>query len=148
MLKKNGKKRFTFMNMKKKMIRYFFGVGIFLSGFISLSFAQDISFTARAPKVVRAGEQFQLEYAINESVDNFNPPDFGEFSYLMGPSTGSSTSINFVNGKTTRTSTYSFTYLIQAPSKSGTYTLHPATATYKRKQIQSNAISIEVVAGG
>jgi len=112
---------------------------------IQLKAANEISFQANAPKVVRAGEQFQLEYVLTESVDDFTPPDFGEFRYLGGPSTGSSTSVNFINGKTTRSSQYTFTYYIQAPASAGTYTLAPATASYRRNTIESNTIKIEVV---
>lgn len=111
-------------------------------------FCQNVSFQAEAPKVVRAGEQFQLVYTLNENVDEFTPPNFGEFKYLGGPSTGSSTSISMVNGKTTRTSTYTFSYYLQAPSKEGKYSLTPATAKYKRNDIKSNALEIEVVAAG
>jgi len=115
---------------------------------MSFSFAQEVSFTAQAPKVVRAGEQFQLQYTLNQNIDEFIPSNFGEFRYLSGPSTGSSTSISIVNGRTTRTSTYTFTYYLQAPSEGGTFTLEPATATFKRKQIQSNPLTIEVVVAG
>ncbi|MGD2035373.1 MAG: BatD family protein, partial [Bacteroidales bacterium] len=110
--------------------------------------AQDISFTAAAPKVLRAGEQFQLVYTINRNVDNFFPPEFGEFRFLGGPSTGSSTSISMVNGKTTRTSTFSYTYYLQAPSNAGKYTIGAATATYKKDNVSSNALEIEIVSSG
>jgi hypothetical protein len=110
----------------------------------NLVHAQNISFTAEAPGAVRAGEQFQLVYTLNENVDEFTPPDFGSFKYLGGPATGSSTSIEIVNGRTSRTSTYTFTYYLQAPG-AGKYTLAPATATYKKNKVQSNTLEIEVV---
>ncbi len=147
-LKKNGKNQYIRSAMKKRMLRYIIPGFIGLLGLSSFSDAQDVSFVAQAPNVVRTGEQFQLVYTVNENIDDFNPPDFGEFRYLSGPSTGSSTSISIVNGRTTRSSTYTFTYYLQAPSNSGKYNLGPASATYKRKQVQSNSISIEVVAGG
>jgi hypothetical protein len=107
--------------------------------------AQNISFTANAPRVVRAGEQIQLEYDLNQEVDEFTPPEFGQFRYLGGPSTGTSTSIQMINGKTTRTSSYTFSYYIQAPNNGGKYTLAPATAVYKGNKVQSNSLEIEVV---
>lgn len=119
------------------------GLIIFSSGFRVT--AQDISFKANAPKVLRAGEQFQLEYTIDANVDEFEPPDFGEFRFLGGPSQGSSTSISIVNGKTTRVSTYTFSYYLQAPSKAGTYSLQPAVAKVKKKEVSSNSLTIEVV---
>jgi hypothetical protein len=108
--------------------------------------AQPVSFTAEAPRVVRSNEQFQLNYTLNENVSDFTPPDFGEFRYLGGPSQGSSTSINIVNGRTTRISSFTFTYYIQAPSEAGKYTVPPATATYKRQTVSSNPLEIEVIA--
>lgn len=134
--------------MKKQVIRYFISGCICLLAFTISSFAQDISFKAQAPRVVRAGEQFQLTYTIDQNVDDFTPPDFGEFRFLTGPSTGSSTSISIVNGRTTRISSYTFTYYLQAPSTGGTFKLEPATASYKRKQVESNSLSIEVVVSG
>ena len=107
--------------------------------------AQDVSFKANAPKVLRAGEQFQLEYVIDANVDEFNPPEFGAFRFLGGPSQGSSTSMSIINGKTSRVSTYSFTYYLQAPQQEGTYTLEPAVAKVKKKEVSSNALTIEVV---
>jgi hypothetical protein len=111
------------------------------------SYCQDISFQAEAPNVIRTGEQFQLNYTLNENVDEFTPPNFGDFRYLGGPSTGSSTSISMVNGRTTRTSTYTFTYYLQAPSKVGKYSLPPATAKFKRNDVKSNVLEIEVISG-
>jgi hypothetical protein len=119
--------------------------------FIGASFAlsgQDISFVAEAPNVIRAGEQFQLTYTLSDDADEFTPPDFGDFKYLGGPSTGSSTSISMINGRTTRTSSYTFTYYLQAPAKAGKYALGPATAKYKRQEVKSNSLNIEIVSSG
>jgi len=107
--------------------------------------AQEISFTAEAPNALHAGEQFQLTYTVNQNVDEFTPPDFGNFQLLGGPSTGSSTSVQIVNGHTSSSSAYTFTYYLQAPAAAGKYSLAPATALYKKNKVQSNGVSIEVV---
>jgi len=129
----------------KYLLRSGLLVAVFLSGIVQENSAQEISFSASAPKVLRAGEQFQLVYTANKNLDEFTPPDFGEFRFLGGPSTGSSTSISMVNGKTTRISTYSYTYYMQAPSNAGKYTIDKATAQYKKQQIVSNILEIEIV---
>jgi len=134
--------------MIKNINRYVFVTCVFIVAFGCTLSAQEVSFLAQAPKMVSAGEQFQLTYTLSESVDDFTPPDFGKFRYLGGPSTGSSTSISIVNGRTTRTSTYTFTYYLQAPPDGGTIILEAATANYKRNQIRSNTVQIEVVASG
>ena len=70
-----------------------------------------------------------------------------DFTVVWGPQKGSSTSIQIINGKTTRTSQTTYTYILQA-RKTGTFTLPPATAKIKGTQIQSKAVQIQVVNGG
>ncbi len=138
--------------MKNSIKKYFFRSGlpaiVLLLGVFQIIWAQDISFTSKAPSVLRAGEQFQLVFTADKSIDEFTPPDFGDFRYLGGPSTGSSTSISMGGGKTIRISTYTFTYYLQAPDNSGKYTLDGAKASYKRKQVVSNPVQIEVISSG
>lgn len=134
--------------MKKKNIRIeYSGILILLliAGIYFTGSAQEINFIANADRVMRAGEQFQLVYSVDHSIDEFTPPDFKEFRYLGGPMQSSSTSINMVNGKTTRVSNYTFTYYLQAPSNPGTYRIEAATAKYKRTTVQSNFLEIEIV---
>lgn len=110
----------------------------------SINFAQDIEFKAIGPKYVRVGEQFQLQFSINKSVDDFNPPSFNNFDFLGGPMQGSSSQTTVINGKIVRNQSYTFTYYLRA-KEPGEFTLKPATAKYKGSEIESNAINIEVV---
>lgn len=107
-------------------------------------YAQEVSFTASAPKYVRVGEQFQVQYNVNARVDDFTPPSFNDFDFLGGPMQGTSSSTNIVNGKVTRSMQYTLTYYLKA-SKPGKFTILPAEATYKKKSVKSNSLSIEVV---
>ncbi len=112
-----------------------------LSGVIS----QEVRFTATAtPKVLNTGEQFQLVYEINADASELEVPEFKDFQLLGGPSTGSSSSIQFQNGKTTRTVKYTYTYYLMA-IKEGTFTIPPASAKIKRDTYKSNSVQIEVV---
>jgi hypothetical protein len=106
--------------------------------------AQDVSFTASAPKYVKVGEQFQLQYNVNARVDEFTPPSFDDFDFLGGPMQGTSSNMTIINGKTTRSTQYTLTYYLRA-NKSGKFTLEPAEAKYKKQLIKSNSIHIEVV---
>ena len=116
-----------------------------LSGLVS---GQDIEFSANAsPRVVRAGEQFRLEYEINENVSDLEIPSLTDFQLLGGPSTSSSTSIQIINGKTTRSVQYTYTYFLQA-LKEGTFTISPAKAKYKGKTYESNSVTVEVIGAG
>jgi hypothetical protein len=106
--------------------------------------AQNLEFTASAPKYVRVGEQFQIQYNLNARVDDFTPPSFDDFDLLGGPMQGTSSSTNIVNGKVTRSMQYTLTYYLRG-SNPGKYSIRPAEATYKKKTVKSNTLNIEVV---
>jgi hypothetical protein len=116
-----------------------------LSGTVS---GQDIEFKASAsPRVLRTGEQFRLVYEVNANVSGVEIPDLTDFQLLGGPSTGSSTNIQIINGKTTRTVQYTYTYYLRA-QKEGTFTIAPAKARYKGKTYESNSVTVEVIGPG
>jgi len=110
------------------------------------SWAQEVEFTLSAPRVVEAGEQFRLTYVLNKRGENLQLPKLEAFDILFGPSTSSSTSMQIINGKTTRSSTFSYTYIVQA-TKTGKFTIPPATIKVDNKSYQSNSHDIEVVPG-
>jgi hypothetical protein len=127
-------------------MRHCFFILSILSVLLNLH-GQDISFKAYAePDVLRTGEQFQLVYELNANPSELEIPEFSDFRLLGGPSTSSSSSIQIINGKTTRSVNYSYTYYLQAVSE-GTYTIPPATAKIKKDTYQSNPVKIEVVKG-
>jgi hypothetical protein len=108
---------------------------------------QDVQFTAAAmPKVLRVGEQFQLVYELNASPSELQIPELNDFQLLAGPSTGTSSSIQVQNGKTTRSVKYTYTYYLLA-NKEGTFTIPPASAKIRRDTYTSNEVRIEVVKG-
>lgn len=108
--------------------------------------AQEVSITASAPKVVAVGEQFRLSITANEKIDNLIPPDLGNFNILMGPSTSFNQSTQIINGKMTRSVSYTYTYVLQA-TKEGEFQIDPAAVTVKSKRYHSNSLKIEVVKG-
>lgn len=112
---------------------------------VNINTAQDIKLSATAvPRVLRVGEQFQLVYEINKNVSGLQIPDLNDFQLLGGPSTGSSSSIQIVNGKTTRSDKYTYTYYLRA-LKEGTFVIPAATAKFKKNTYRSNTVKIEVV---
>lgn len=72
-------------------------------------------------------------------------PDL-KFFNILNESTKSQTSISMVNGKTTRTKTVAFTYLLQ-PKNKGTFTIDPISIKYKGEEFKTYPIAIEVVEG-
>ena len=98
--------------------------------------------------IVELGERFNVVFVVD---GEHAPSDFqwspgDDFTLVWGPQKGSSTSISIVNGKTTKTSQTSYTYILQA-KKTGAFQLASATATVKGTEIQSRAAQVTVVEG-
>lgn len=108
--------------------------------------AANTKFTASAPNVVREGEHFRLTYSLEGKGNDFQPPTFDGFNVLSGPSTSTNSSVSIINGKMQQSYSYTFTYVLQAQKK-GKYEIKPAKIKVDGKNIQSNAIVIEVVKG-
>lgn len=127
--------------MKKTLIVFILA----LFGFIEFNLcAQDISFTASGPSVIGVGEQFRVVFKINtDDISKFTPPSISGFDILAGPSTSRMSSFNMVNGKTTNTSSTSFTYVLAA-NKEGTFTISGAKVNTNNKTYASNSITIKV----
>ena len=99
--------------------------------------------------IVEVSERFNVVFVVE---GEHAPSDFewapGDgFTLVWGPQKGSSTSISMVNGKTTRSSQTSYTYILQA-QRTGTFQLPPATARVKGDEIHSRSVQVEVVPGG
>jgi len=106
--------------------------------------AQEVDFTAKAPGVVREGQQFRLIFTVNSRASDFQAPSMEHFSILAGPSTSSSTNVSIINGKMTRNYQLSYTYVLRA-GETGKYTIPPAKVEVDGKRYQSNAVTIEVI---
>ncbi len=127
--------------MKKKLsILILLLIGFFVQ-------AEEVRFTASAPKVVSTGEQFRLTFTLNTKADQLLQPDLSVFNVLMGPSSSYSQSTSIVNGKMTRSVSYTYTYILQAKNP-GKYIISSATAKVGKKSYKSQPIKIEVVNGG
>lgn len=107
----------------------------------SVSFAQ--KFVAQTSKSqVAVGETFQISFTLNTSGSNFKVPNLKDFDVYSGPN--QSTNMSFVNGSMSQTITLSY---LLAPKKEGKVVLGPASVTVEGKVIQSNSLTIDVVAG-
>ncbi len=108
--------------------------------------AEQTRFVMSAPNAVEMGQQFRLSFTLNERGTNLQlPPGLSNnFDILMGPSTGQSTSISTINGKTTTEVTYSYTYILRAKSE-GTFEIRPASIEVDGKVMESNPLKIQVV---
>ena len=99
--------------------------------------------------IVEVGERFNVVFVVEgehaPSEFSWSPSD--DFTLVWGPQKGTSTSVSMVNGKTTRSSQTSYTYILQA-KKTGTFQLASARAAVKGNEITSKAVQITVVEGG
>lgn len=99
------------------------------------------------PSLVGVNEQFNISFVLTEKPSDFSWTPGDNFQLVWGPQTGSSTSISIVNGKTTKTSQYTYTYVL-LPKSAGSFTLPSAKAEVNGTQVSSKAPTIEVVADG
>ncbi len=109
-----------------------------------IAFAQQTAFRGKAPQAVVLNDKFQLSYTINEDATDIRLPQMEAFNILMGPSISRSYNISNINGKVTRETTYTYTYILKS-SKIGTFTIAPATISVKGKRIESNKLTIQVI---
>jgi len=127
--------------MTRKLITY-----TFLILTVIIAHAENTRFVMSAPNAVETGKQFRLSFSINERGTNLRLPSglTDNFDILMGPSTGQSTSIKTINGRTTQEISYSYTYILRA-KKEGTFEIRPASIEVGGKIFESNSLKIQVV---
>ncbi len=109
-------------------------------------FAQQVSFTMEAPKIVEIGEQFRLAFTVNAQGQNLKLPELSDFSVLMGPSTSQSSSYQIINGVSSQSVSFSYLYVLKA-TKEGRFTINPASINVNGTTVSSNSVTIEVVKG-
>ena len=97
--------------------------------------------------IVELSERFNVVFVIEgeHSATDFQWDAGENFTVIWGPQRGTSSSVQIVNGKASRSSQTSYTYILQA-RKTGTFTIAPATAKVRGNEIRSQARSIQVVA--
>ena len=113
-----------------------------------LSFAQT-TIKVEAHNVVAEDEQFNVTFIIEgeDSPSDFSWDPGENFQLLWGPQQGRSTSIQIVNGKRSKSTQSTYTYVLR-PVKAGRFTINQAVASVKGKEIHSSPVTIEVVASG
>ncbi|NVO20274.1 MAG: protein BatD [Bacteroidetes bacterium] len=112
-----------------------------LSGVLS---AQDVSFNAQAPRQVSVGQRFYLTFSINQEGTGFISPGIEHFEVQSGPSSQSSSQIQFINGKVSQSISYSYTFVLLA-TEPGVFTIPSASIAVKGKKYFSNTVTINVI---
>ncbi len=127
--------------MIKKLVTY-----VLFFFLVAGAVAEKTRFVMSAPNAVETGQQFRLTFTLNERGSNLKlPPGLtSNFDVLMGPSTGQSTRMQTINGKTTTEVTFSYTYILRA-KKEGTFEIRPASIEVNGDVFESNSLKIQVV---
>ena len=134
------------MNVSRKM------KGMGLAALLSLLFvlpaaAQQIK--VDAPNIVGADEQFNVTFVIEgeDKPSSFSWNPGSDFKLVWGPQEASSTSISIINGKRSKTSQFTYIYILM-PQKKGKCTLPSAVAKFKNREISSPETAIDVLDSG
>lgn len=121
----------------KKLISLIFILTLALQGYC------ETRIKVNAPSAVATGEDFRIEYYVStRDVDNFVGPKFpSTINVLYGPSRSVMSSVQMINGKTTSSSSITFTYTCII-DKAGTVTVPPATITIGGKEYKTQSVKI------
>ncbi|MDO5969341.1 BatD family protein [Flavivirga aquimarina] len=121
-----------------KLIKY---ISILLIFATSITSAQ-VKFEAKASKSkLGINERLRVDFEINKDGDNFNPPNFSNFTVTAGPH--QSISNSWINGVRTYKKTYSY---FLTPKKRGNFTIGQATITIDNQVYKTLPIKVEVTA--
>ena len=124
------------------MKRFLIVFHLFVVAFASV-LAQTV--TLQAPEVCEVGQRINISYKVDtQDVDDIQVGNFSGFDLLYGPSTSSQSSFQMINGKTTHSSSLTFTYVLLA-KKEGEYKLPAASVKVNGKTIRSGVADITIL---
>ncbi len=107
----------------------------------SIASAQ-VRFEAKVSKQkLGVNERLRVDFEMNQDGDNFNPPDFSNFTVIGGPN--QSVSNSWINGVRSFSKTYSY---FLAPKGRGTFTISQATINIGGETYKTTPVKIEVTA--
>lgn len=107
-----------------------------------------VSVRVQAPSEVIQGDRFRVSYVVNTNdIDDFKVDSFEGLVELYGPSKSTSSSFSMVNGKTTSSSSVTFSYTVTT-DKAGAFHIPAATVTSGGKTVKSASPSITVLPSG
>lgn len=114
---------------------------------MAAAFADNISFTASAPRSVVVGQQFRLTYQVNSAnVSEPNIPNIDNIRVLAGPYSSTQQSYQNINGKVSSSVQITFTYILVIDQE-GEYNIPGSTITVDGKRVTSNSVKINALPG-
>lgn len=104
-----------------------------------------VTLKIQAPAQTEVGRRIRVSYVANtQDVEDIQVGEFPGFNVIYGPSTSSSSSFSMINGKTTQSSTLTFTYTLLA-TEEGKFTLPAAAIKVGGKTYKSGSSVIEIL---
>lgn len=128
--------------MLKKILLFF--VALFSCVGVALADGEGVSFEVNAPRVVAVGEPFGVEFSLNAKPKDFVAPSFEGFDVLAGPSTSTSSSVQFINGKMSQSVNNTFSFVVAASSE-GEFTIGEASVKADGKTYKTQAVTVKVI---
>lgn len=126
--------------MVKKILLFL----VALLSFAGVAMGEEISFEISVPKVVAVGEPFGVEFSINAKYKDFEAPSFEGFDVLAGPSTSTSSSVQFINGKMSQSVNHTISFVLVG-STEGEYTIGEASVRADGKLHKTSPTRVRVV---
>ena len=122
---------------------------LFALAILSASAAEKVTFEARSPLTVAVGEAFRVEFALNAKPDDgtFKTPSFDGFDVLAGPAVSQGSSLQIINGSTTRSVNYTYTFVL-LPQAAGNVTIGAAEVKVEGETYRTRPLPVEVVNEG
>jgi len=114
---------------------------------VEICFANNISVTSYVDKnTITLNELLRLTVEIKSDEQIDTEPEIPQLTgfQIVGQSSSSSTSIEIINNKMSRTVKQSFTYSLR-PLKTGSFTIPPIYTKFKNKTYRSRTINVTVV---
>lgn len=112
------------------------------------AFADGETFTVSAPSTVEAGGKFRVQFTVNtQDVTNFTAPDLKGFEVIYGPTTSRSSSFQMINGRTSQSSSITYTYVLLSDNP-GTYTIGSASVQVDGKKVMSKPVKVKIIPPG
>lgn len=110
---------------------------------LSFNVTAQVEFTVKTPTIVAVNEPFRVEFSSNGKIDDFEAPSFDGFNVIAGPTVAEGTNIEYVNGKLSKSESFTYTYVIVA-QKEGNTQIGAASAEIAGKTYKTKAVPIDV----
>jgi len=118
---------------------------ILLSSIITVKSQDTIRLTLSAPNTVVLDKPFQLVYTLNATGGvKLQVPALKNFERLNGPFESNSSSYQIINGKSTSSVSFSYSYTIKS-LKTGIFIIPAATITVNNQRIKSKEVTVKVI---